>query len=97
MVKANLTSEQRAKAYRLLFQLNRSFHLIVRRLSEARALDMITALDARDMIGLAQEIQLEINLAVWDRLQQFEENDFCQFGKVRTALEKRLKDKNKAS
>lgn len=91
MAASNLTSVERAEAYRLLFLLNRSFHQIVVRLHDARAADIITQLDTKDMIGLTQEVQLEINLAVWDRLQSFEERDFTIFGRVRTALEKRLK------
>jgi hypothetical protein len=86
-----LTSEQRAEAYRLLFRLNRSFHLIVLRLSEAEALDIITSRDAKDVLGMTQEIQLESNVAILDRLGYFENEDHAHFGKVRIAMEKRLK------
>jgi hypothetical protein len=86
-----LTSEQRAEAYRLLFQINRSFHLIVCRLSEAEALDIITSRDTNDVLGMTQEVQLECNVAVLDRLEYFENEDHCHFGKVRIAMEKRLR------
>jgi hypothetical protein len=42
-------------------------------------------------IGLTQEIQLEINMLLLDRLHSAEERDWAEFGKVRIALEKRLK------
>jgi hypothetical protein len=87
-----LTSEQRAEAYRLLFRLNRSFHLIVCRLSEAEALDIITSRDTKDVIGMTQEVQLDCNTAILDRLDYFENEDHGHFGKVRIALEKRLKN-----
>jgi hypothetical protein len=86
-----LTSEQRANAYRLLFRLNRSFHLIVCRLSEAEALDIISSRDTKDVLGMTQEVQLEANVAILDRLEYFENEDHGHFGKVRDALEKRLK------
>jgi hypothetical protein len=91
MAEPNLNSEQRARAYLLLFRLNRSFHLIVQRLHDAKELNIITTQDAKDMLGLVQEDQLEINLAVLHFLETFEDRDHHHFGKVRTAMEKRLK------
>jgi hypothetical protein len=61
-------------------------------LSEAKALDIITSRDAKDMLGIVQEAQLEANVAVLDRLNYFENEDHCHFGKVRIAMEKRLKE-----
>jgi hypothetical protein len=87
-----LTSEQRAHAYRLLFRLNRSFHLIVLRLSEAEALDIITSRDTKDTLGMVQEVQLDCNTAILDRLDYFENEDHGHFGKVRDAMEKRLRE-----
>jgi hypothetical protein len=86
-----LISEQRAEAYRLLFQINRSFHLIVLRLSEAEALDIVTSRDTEDVLGMTQEVQLAANVAILDRLDYFENEDHGHFGKVRIAMEKRLK------
>jgi hypothetical protein len=43
------------------------------------------------MRGLTQEVQLEINVALLDSLHSVELDDHGQFGKVRIALEKRLK------
>jgi hypothetical protein len=91
MAKPNLTSEERLAVYQLLYQINRSFHLIVRRLSQAEALNMLNRQDAHDMLGLTQEVQLELNTLVLDRFSALETGDLAQFGKVRAAMEKRLR------
>lgn len=91
MAEPNLNSEQRARAYLLLFRLNRSFHLIVQRLHDAKTFNIITVQDVKDMLGLVQEVQLEINRAVLDRLENFEDRDLHHFGKVRVAMERRLR------
>jgi hypothetical protein len=83
-----LTSAERLNVYRLMFLLNRSFHFIVQRLDE---LTKTGICDLREMRGLTQEVQLEINTGVLNSLDSIENNDWAQFGKVRTALEKRLK------
>jgi hypothetical protein len=74
-----------------MFLLNRSFHLIVQRLEELGKTSIIHARDLRDLLGLTQEVQLGINTMLLDRLDSVENDDWAQFGKVRTALEKRLK------
>jgi hypothetical protein len=89
MTAANFTSAERAEVYKRLFQLNRSFHMIVQRLDELKQLLSPQAL--KDMRGLTQEIQLEINHLLLDRLHSAEESDWAHFGKVRIALEKRLR------
>jgi hypothetical protein len=87
-----LTSEERANAYRLLFRLNRSFHLIVCRLPEAEALGLMVPRDTKDMLGMTQEVQLEINTTILNRLEYLENEDHGHFGKVRIAMEKRLRE-----
>jgi len=52
---------------------------------------VLNARDLRDMLGLAQEVQLEINTGLLNQLDSIENDDWAQFGKVRIALEKRLK------
>jgi hypothetical protein len=89
MADVNFTSEERMDIYRRLFLLNRSFHLIVMRLDELKPL--FTAQDLKDMRGMTQEIQLGINTALLDTLDSAENDDWAQFGKVRLAMEKRLK------
>ncbi len=86
-----MTSADRVNLYRSMFLLNRSFHLIVQRLEELGKTKIINARDLRDFIGLAQEVQLEINTGVLNSLDSIEQNDWAQFGKIRIALEKRLK------
>jgi hypothetical protein len=87
----NFTSGERQDVYRLMFLLNRSFHFIVQRLEELGKTNIINARDLKDALGLTQEVQLGINTAVLDTLDSIENDDWAQFGKVRIALEKRLK------
>jgi hypothetical protein len=87
----NFTSGERRDIYRLMFLMNRSFHLIVQRLEELGKTGVMNARDLRDMLGLTQEVQLGINTAVLDTLDSAENDDWAQFGKVRLAMEKRLK------
>lgn len=89
MAAVNFTSAERQDIYRRLFLLNRSFHLIVLRLDELK--NLLSSQDLKDMRGMTQEVQLEINTALLNTLESAENNDFAQFGKVRIALEKRLK------
>jgi len=88
-----LTSSERAEVYRRLFLLNRSFDLIVQRLDELAKTGLFTSRDLREMRGLTQEVQLEINTGLLNSLESVENNDWAQFGKVRIALEKRLRGK----
>jgi len=87
-----LTSSQRAGVYRLLFLLNRSFDLIVKRLDELGQTGLFTSRDLREMRGLTQELQLEINTGLLDSVEPVENSDWAHFGKVRMAMEKRLRD-----
>ena len=92
MAAPRLTSSERAGLYRLLFLLNRSFDLIVQRLDELGQTGLFTSRDLREMRGLAQEVQLEINTGLLDSFEPVEINDWGHFGKVRGAMEKRLRD-----
>jgi len=92
MAAPRLTSSERAGVYRLLFLLNRSFDLIVQRLDELGQTGLFTARDLREMRGLTQEVQLEINTGLLDSFEPVEHDDWGQFGKVRMAMEKRLRD-----
>jgi len=91
MAAPQFTSGERMEVYRRIFLLNRSFHFIVQRLEELGKTSIINARDLRDMLGLTQEVQLEINTGLLNRLDSIENDDWSQFGKVRIALEKRLK------
>src|SRR5580704_15864233 len=89
MAAPNFNSRERADVYRRLFLLNRSFHFIVLRLDELAP--MFSPQDLKDMRGLTQEVQLEINTTLLNTLDSAENHDWAHFGKVRIALEKRLK------
>lgn len=89
MAAPHFNSAERMDVYRSMFLLNRSFHLIVLRLDEVKHL--MSKQDLKDMIGLTQEVQLEINTAVLNTLESVENGDHAAFGKVRIALERRLK------
>jgi hypothetical protein len=92
MAAPRLTSSERAEVYRLLFLLNRSFDLIVQRLDELGQTGLFTSRDLREMRGLAQEVQLEINTTLLEPLESVEQDDWGTFGRVRIAMEKRLRD-----
>lgn len=85
-----LTSDERQNVYRQMFLLNRSFHSIVQRLDELKR--FFSPQDLRDMRGLTQEVQTEINHLILNKLESIEESDWAQFGKVRTEMERRLKE-----
>jgi hypothetical protein len=93
MATPRLSSGERAEVYRLIFRLNRSFHFIIQRLDELAQTRLFNPRDLREMRGFTQEVQLEINTGLLDPLESVEMDDWAQFGKVRKAMEKRLKSK----
>jgi hypothetical protein len=86
-----LNSRERTAVYRRIFLLNRSFDLIVQRLDELVQTRIFNARDLREARSLTQEVQLEINTLLLNPLESLEQNDHAQFGKVRFAMEKRLR------
>jgi hypothetical protein len=92
MAAPRLTSSERAEVYRRLFLLNRSFGLIVQRLDELAQTRIFSARELRELRGLTQEVQLEINTHLLGPLDSLEHDDWGEFGKVRVAMEKRLRD-----
>ena len=70
MAAPHLTSAERQDVYRLVFLLNRSFHLIVQRLDELAKNKVFNTRDLTEMRGLTQEIQLEVNTAVLESLRK---------------------------
>jgi hypothetical protein len=89
---ARLTSRERAELYRQIFLLNRSFDLIVQRLDDLAQTRIFKVRDIQEMRGLAQEVQLEINTTLLGPLDSLEHDDWGEFGKVRIAMEKRLRE-----
>jgi len=92
MAAPRLNSSERADVYRRIFLLNRSFDLIVKRLDELAQTHLFSARDLREVRGLTQEVQLEINTTLLNPLESVEQDDQAQFEKVRIAMEKRLRD-----
>jgi hypothetical protein len=93
MAALRLNSRERTEVYRRLFLLNRSFAQITQLLDELTQSSIFRARDLREMRGLAQEIQLEINVILLNPLESAEQDDWTQFGRVRKAMEKKLKEK----
>jgi hypothetical protein len=91
MAGIQFTSVERAEVYRCMFQLNRAFCSIVQRLGELTKVPIFNRRELHELSGLTQELQLEINIAVLDHLRRAEEHDFAQYGKVRIAMERRLR------
>jgi hypothetical protein len=92
MATLNLTSGERMNVYRLIFLLNRSFHLIVQRLDELPQTRIVSPKQIKEMVGLTQEVQLEMNTLLLESLDALELEDWGVFGQVRAAQEKRLRD-----
>jgi hypothetical protein len=91
MAVTNLNSGARRQVYEALFRLNRSYHLIVSRLSDLQNLRIFPAQRLRELRGLTQEMQTETNFHLLESLKAIETSDRYRFGKVRIAREKRLK------
>jgi hypothetical protein len=86
-------SHSRVEVYRLIFLLNRSFCRAVQTLEDLGKTGILNARDLRDMRGLIQEIQTETNTLLLSPLESIESNALAHFGKIRTAMEKRLRGK----
>ena len=87
----NFTSAERMDIYRRMFLLNRSFHFVLQRLSELSENSIFNRKDLAELKGLTQEVQTEINTVLLSPLHTAELDDWGTFGKVRAAIEKRLK------
>jgi hypothetical protein len=92
MANPYFTSSTRLRVYQLLFLLNRSFHLIVNRLHDTESLGIFEPQDIKEMLGLVQEVQLEINTLVLDPFATIEDRDLAHFGRMRARMENRLKE-----
>jgi hypothetical protein len=88
-----LNSRERTDVYQQLFRLNSSFARITRILNALAQKPIFKANGLRELQGLAQEVQLEINTVLLNPLELAEMNDWTRFGKVRKAMEKKLKRK----
>jgi hypothetical protein len=91
MANSHLTSGERLQIYEAIFRLNRSFHLIVCRLSELGKFRSFNPRTLADLRGLIREMQVEINHHLISKLNTIEAEDWYTFGKVRIRRDKRLK------
>jgi hypothetical protein len=90
MATPNVTSGERLELYQSLFLINRSFHRIVQRIEELEKSKKLKTIHFKELRGLAQEVQLHINNQIIQELQTVESAEWFRFGRVRTAMEKRL-------
>src|SRR5215510_14263303 len=78
--------------YHTLYRLNLSFSNIVTLCGALREAGVLTAKHTRLFQGSAQELRAEINEKLLDRMRNSELADWAEFGKIRAAYEKALKD-----
>jgi hypothetical protein len=78
---ARLTSRERTEVYRQIFLLNRSFGCIVQRLDDLAQTRIFKVRDIREVRGLAQEVQLEINTMLLGPLDSLEHDDWGEIRK----------------
>src|SRR5215469_859002 len=90
MAESHLTSGERLRVYEALFLLNRSYHLITRRLSDLDETRIFSAQKLRELRGLTRELQTEVNHYFVGNLEGIESRDWFRFGKVRIARDHRL-------
>jgi hypothetical protein len=86
-----LNSRERLDVYRRLFLLNGSFALITQLLDELAQTRIFSARNLRELRGLTQEMQLEVNTALLNPLESAEQNDWAGFGRFRKVMERRLR------
>lgn len=83
MAKTHLTSGERLRVYDAIFRVNRSFHLIISRLSDLDKLRMFEPKTLAELRALTQEMQVEINHHLLENLTEVEHKDWHSFGKAR--------------
>ena len=91
MAGSNLNSGRRLRVYLALARLNRSYHLIICRLSDLQELRIFSPSRLRELCELTQEMQTETNFHLLDEILAIEKAEWHRFGKVRNARDKRLK------
>src|SRR5215470_17347988 len=89
MANTHLTSGDRLQVYKALFLVNRSFHFIIWRLTDLRRFRTFNSKTLAELRGLTQEMQVEINSYLAERLHTVENEDWGSFGKVRVLRERR--------
>jgi hypothetical protein len=89
---ADLDVTKKAEIYHILYQINSSFAAIVEHFAALQQAGVVTAKSKREFQGFTQEIQAEFNQTFLLDWHQTEMEDWYRFGKLRQAVEKRLRD-----
>ncbi|HEY6351995.1 MAG TPA: hypothetical protein VI636_21580 [Candidatus Angelobacter sp.] len=85
MAKTHLTSGERLQVYAAVFRINRSFHFIVCRLIELRKFRRFNPKTLAELRAMTQEMQVEINHHLLERVTEVEHKDWHSFGKARAS------------
>jgi len=83
MASLKLNSREHLDVYQRLFLLNGSFALITQLLDELAQTHIFSTRDLRELRGMTQEMQLEVNTALLNPLESAEQNDWTRFGRFR--------------
>ena len=90
MAEINLKPGQRLHVYRSLFRMNLSFINVIGVLHDLEDAEVFKPARLKELRGLTQEFQCEINHYLLGTLLPIEDADWFEFGKVRIAREHRL-------
>jgi hypothetical protein len=90
MAEVNLTSGERREVYQRIALLNRSFNFILLRLEELSQTRIFHQQHMKDMRGLVNEIQVEVNAHLLNSLHSIELEDWYRFGQARIQRDNRL-------
>ena len=88
MATSHLTSGERLQVYEAIFRINRSFHFIVSHLIDLRRFRSFNRKTLADLRSMTQEMQVEINHHLLERLTMIEDGDWHSFGKARVRRNK---------
>lgn len=83
--------QPKSDVYRTLFRLNRAFDFVTEQLPLLAKAGVLTTKYVRMYESFTKELQADINGQALGDLQTLEENDWAEFGKVRSKLEKEAK------
>jgi hypothetical protein len=89
---ADLDVTKKAEIYHILYQINSAFAAIVGHFAALQRAGVVTAKSSREFQGFTQELQAEFNQEFLLDWHEAEMEDWHRFGKVRQAMEKRLRD-----
>lgn len=86
-----IAKQPKSNTYRTLYRVNRAFDFISSQLGELGQAGLLKQGMLRTFQTFTGELQAEINQHVVGELHTVEERDWAQLGRVRNAIEKRIK------